>query len=402
MEFKIKTQSEIQKMSETEADVYFTAKAENDTLVMKKAITDAVEPLELKLKETTENLETTALSLKDLKEKGTQENQTFKSILAEVIEAKKDDFLKLKENRSGSIQLTIKAVGSMSLVGNTIGQIPQAEREAGITRIQRRQPFVLELVNVGTITSNLWEWVEQKNPEGDAGMTAEGAKKSQVDFDLVTGSAKVQKVTAFIKVTKEMLDDVALLRSEINQELTELINLKIDEQLLTGTGIGDNLVGLNVNASVFTAGSFALAVQTPNNADVLRVAINQVMLADFMVTDILLNSNEATQMDLDKGSDGHYLTRPFTNSDGTVVNGIPVTINNGVAPGTFLLGDFTKAGVRFKEALTINVGYENDDFTKNFVTILAEARLVQRVKSNHYKAFVKGTFSTARTAITKP
>ena len=76
-------------------------------------------------------------------------------------------------------------------------------------------------------------------------------------------------------------------------------------------------------------------------------------------------------------------------------------MNTGQTEGTFLVGDFTKSAVRFKEGLTINVGYENEDFTKNFVTILAEARLVHRVKSNHYGAFIKGTFSAAKTALTK-
>lgn len=401
MEFKKKSQTEIQEMTPEVADVYFKEKDANDLLVIKTSIDNALEPLQKELKTTKENLDETSLFLKELKMKGSTRD-TFQSVLKEVLEERKDDLLALKENRSGSVQLVVKAVGAMALSTNTTGQIPQAEREAGITRIVRRQPFVLDLVNTGSITSNLWEWVEQKNPEGGAGMTAEGAKKSQADFDLVSGSAKVQKVTAFIKVTKEMLDDVALLRSEIDQELTELINLKIDEQLLNGDGTGDNLVGVNLNAVTFTAGAFALAVATPNNGDVLRVAINQVMIADFNPNYVVLNPNEATQMDLDKGSDGHYVTRPFTNSDGTVIHGIPVIMNTGIAQGTFLIGDFTKSGVRFKERLTINVGYENDDFTKNFVTILAEARLVQRVKSNHYKAFVKGSFATAKTAITKP
>ena len=107
-------------------------------------------------------------------------------------------------------------------------------------------------------------------------------------------------------------------------------------------------------------------------------------------------------MDLAKASDGHYVLPPFISNDGTTVSGIRVVSNTGIPVDNFLVGDFSKAGVRFKEGLTINVGYENDDFTKNLVTILAEARLVQRVKSNHYGAFVKGVISTSITALTKP
>jgi HK97 family phage major capsid protein len=178
--------------------------------------------------------------------------------------------------------------------------------------------------------------------------------------------------------------------------------LKVDDQVLTGAGTGTNLTGIMTNATAFAAGAFALNVVLPNNGDVLRVAINQVMINLFDPNYIVLNPSDAAQMDLDKTTSGVYVLRPFTNVDGTVISGIPVITNTGVTAGSFLVGDFTKSGVRFKEGLTINVGYENDDFTKNFVTILAETRLVHRVKSNHYGAFVKGVFSTAITAITKP
>jgi HK97 family phage major capsid protein len=380
-----------------------TMKSESVTKAELLEIMSKVQALEtsgVEVKEMKNDVDQIALRILDLETKGATPSET--ASLKSILESKTDELKALKDNRSGAVNFVLKAVGNMALSTNTTGQIPQAEREAGITRIVRRQPYILSLVNTGSIMSNLWEWVEQKNPEGGAGMTAEGVKKSQADFDLVLASATVKKVTAFIKVTKEMLDDVELMRSEIDQELTELINLKIDEQILSGDGLTVNLTGILTNATTFAAGVFALKVTNPNNADVLRVAINQSNVAQFNPNYIVLHPSDAAAMDLDKGTDGHYALPPFTSLDGRVVSGIPVVVNTGITEGTFLLGDFTKSGVRFKEGITINVGYENDDFTKNFVTILAEARLVHRVKSNHYAAFVKGTFSTAITAITKP
>jgi len=345
------------------------------------------------------NIEEVALKVLDLETKGVANNapESLKTLLSE----KADELKAMKEKSGASVQITLKAAGTMALSTNTTGQIPQAEREAGITRIVRRNPFILELVNVGTIMSNVWEWVEQKNADGGAAMTAEGAAKSQADFDLVVASANVKKVTAYIKVTKEMLDDVELMRSEIDQELTELINLKIDDQLLNGTGLTVNLTGIVTNATAWAAGAFALSIPTPNKWDVLRTAINQVRVNLFEPTYIVMHPTDVTSMELSKGTDGHYILPPFASQDGTNIAGIRVVANTGVTIDKFLVGDFSKAGVRFKEGLTINVGYENDDFTKNLVTILAEARLVQRVKSNHYGAFVYGDFSDAITALTK-
>lgn len=345
------------------------------------------------------SIEEVILRVLDLENKGVPANvaQTLETLLAE----KAEDLKAMKDNSSGSVRIAFKAAGTMALSTNVTGQIPQAERETGITRIVRRNPFILELVNVGSIMSNVWEWVEQKNLDGGAAMTAEGAAKSQADFDLVLASATVKKVTAYIKVTKEMLDDVALMRSEIDQELTELINLKIDEQLLSGAGSGNNLTGIITNATAWAAGAFALSIPTPTKWDVLRTAINQVRVNLFEPTYIVMHPTDVTSMELSKDSTGQYIMPPFAAVDGSIVSGIRVVANTGVTIDKFLVGDFNKAGVRFREGLTINVGYENDDFTKNLVTILAEARLVQRVKSNHYGAFVYGDFSDAVTDLTK-
>lgn len=346
-----------------------------------------------------ENVEEVALRVLGLEEKGVPSNtpQNLGTLLAE----KADELKAMKDKSGDSVQITLKAAGTMAESTNITGQVPQAQREAGITRIVRRNPFILQLVNVGTIMSNVWEWVEQKNPDGGAAMTAEGAAKSQADFDLVVASANVKKVTAYIKITKEMLDDVELMRSEIDQELTELINLKIDDQLLNGTGLAVNLTGIVTNATAWAAGDFALAIPTPTKWDVLRTAINQVRVNLFEPTYIVMHPTDVTSMELSKDSTGQYIMPPFAAVDGSIVSGIRVVANTGVTIDKFLVGDFQKSGVRFKEGLTINVGYENDDFTKNLVTILAEARLVQRVKSNHYGAFVYGDFSDAITALTK-
>lgn len=329
---------------------------------------------------------------------------SFREQVKDLLEENKDKLIAMKNGDSkSSIRMTIKAVGDMLISNNVSGQIPQADREGGITRVSVRNPFILQLVNVGSITSTLWEWVQQSGKEGGAAMTAEGATKSQADFDLVLASAAVRKVTAYVKVSKEMLDDIPLMESEINQELTELIQLEIDAQVLSGDGTGQNLTGILENAVAFAPGTFATgqanAVDEANNQDVLRIAINQIAIAHFNANFIVMHPSDAAAMDLQKASDGHYVLPPFSTAANTIIKGIPIVTNVGMTEGDYLVGDFTKSGVRFREGLTFDVGYESDDFIKNFVTILAEARLVHRVKSNHYNAFVVGDFATDKAAV---
>lgn len=401
--FIYKTSKEVNEMTDEQLDTYQKELKAHEAELRKAEIENSAEATKTELKaeiqkavDATKALE---VLIKEVKDNQVEKANTNAPTLKSLLESKKDELSAMKDKSGASVNFTVKAAGTMAISTNTTGQIPQAEREAGITRVVRRRPYLLNLVNVGSIMSNLWEWVQQTNPDGGAGMTAEGASKTQADFDLAVASAPVKKVTSFIKVTKEMLDDVDLMASEIDQELTELINLKIDEQILSGSGSGANLTGITTNATAWAAGAFAGAVPSPTNADVLRTAINQVRVAQFEPNYIVMHPTDITKMELVKDSNGQYVLPPFTSVDGTVVSGIPVIGNTGMTIDKFLVGDFTKSGVRFKEGLTINVGYENDDFTKNLVTILAEARLVHRVKSNHYGAFVYGDFSDAITAL---
>jgi HK97 family phage major capsid protein len=301
-----------------------------------------------------------------------------------------------------NINLAIKA-DTMTLTTNYTGQVGLSELEQGVTRIVRRRPFLRALINVSSVVSKFVVYVEQKNPDpNSAGMVAEGALKPQSDFDLEETSKEVRKIATFIKVSREMLSDLSFMAGEINSELIELIQLKLDEQILLGDGIGQNLEGIDVNAVAWAAGSFAGTIPSANESDVLRVAIAQIAQANFLANGITLNPADAAKLQLTKSSTGEY-TYPVYQpaADGTIiVNGVPIIENNLVPVGTFYVGDWTRSNLRIREDINIQIGYVNDDFTRNLVTILAEMRAVHYVKSNHYGAFVKGTFAPAIAALT--
>jgi HK97 family phage major capsid protein len=344
--------------------------------------------------------------IEGMKEVKTSENVTLKSIgqaIAEAYTNSIDKITAVKEN-GGLINLDVKSAGTMSITGNySGGQVALSQLESGVARIVRRRPFLRQLVNVAGTISKYITYIEQKNPDGGAGMTAEGALKTQADFDLVETSKAVKKVTAWIKVSKEMIADLPFMRNEIDTELMELVELKLDAQILSGDGTGDNLEGILLNATAWSAGGFALSIPTPNEFDVLRVAIAQVQGLEFNANYIVLHPEDCAKMELTKTTQGEYTYAMSYIVDGIVrVKSIPVVENTGITAGTFLVGDFSKSNLRIREDLNVQVGYVNDDFTKNLMTILCEARAVHYVKSNHYGAFIKGTFSTAKTALLKP
>jgi hypothetical protein len=307
-----------------------------------------------------------------------------------------------------SAQINVKAAGTMTTanidaVGTNSIPYQLASFSAGLVATHRRRPFIIDLTNFGRTDKMYVQWAEMANNDpGTAGMTSEGGAKTQEDFDVNEKSAKVEKVTAYTKVSLEMLDDVAFMEAEIRNNLIELIALKADAQVLGGNGTTPNLNGITTQSTTYAAGSFAGTFGTAaNNFDVLRTAINQVEAANYLPSAIVLHPTDATFMELTKDTTNGYVAPSlFLVSNGvTTFAGIPVIKNTGVTAGTFLLGDFNQVNVRMRQDATISMGNENDDFTKNLITILAEMRLVCYIPSNRVLSLVTGSFSTAKAAL---
>ena len=377
-------------VNKTELDAL---KSELTTLVGKNDNSD--------LKVAIAKLEGTIEGMKEAKIVGSTTFKTIGESIASTYEKNLDKIQELS-SKGGVISLEVKSAGTMTIDGNySGGVIALTELEQGVTRIVRRAPFLRQIVNAGVTLSKYITYIEQANPDGVAGMTAEGALKSQVDFDLVERQAVTQKITAFIKVSKEMISDLPFMQREINTELMELVALKLDAQILSGDGTGNNLVGILENAIPWAVGSFAGQVAIPNQLDVLRVAIAQIETALFQPNYIVMHPTDVAKFDVTKTVYGEY-TQPMIYTDLNGVkryNGIEIIVNTGIDVDTFLVGDFTKSNLRVREEMNIQVGFVNDDFTKNLFTVLCEARATHYVKTNHYGAFVAGDFSTAITAL---
>jgi hypothetical protein len=99
-------------------------------------------------------------------------------------------------------------------------------------------------------------------------------------------------------------------------------------------------------------------------------------------------------MKLTKDDSNNYVF-PIAINQNSVLE-VPIVSNARMTAGSFLVMDSTKGNLRIKEDISLSIGFENDDFTKNLVTILAEMRLAFYIKSQHVKAFVKGDFDSAK------
>jgi HK97 family phage major capsid protein len=113
-----------------------------------------------------------------------------------------------------------------------------------------------------------------------------------------------------------------------------------------------------------------------------------------------LHPSDVAAIQLTKSTTGEYTYPIFLPTTGEMmIAGLIIVQSNNITAGTFLIGDFSKANVKIREAVNMSVGYVDDDFQRNMVTILCEARLVNYVKANDTGAFIKGVFATCIAAL---
>ena len=313
--------------------------------------------------------------------------------------AEKHDSIKESIAKGQMFEMSVKAIGDTTIDGSYSGNVALSVLELGVDRIQRPTIKVRNIVNSGTTTSKYVVYITQTNAIG-ADWTNEAAEKTLFAPTYEEVSEEVKKVAGTVKISKEMLADLAFIQSEINTDLMEAIASQIENSLINGAG-GAEINGLLGYAQTFAAGPFAGSIPLANETDVIRVAIAQIQSANFEPTHVVLNPNDIAKMQLTKTSTGEYTYPMFLiDSNGTqTVATLPIVSTTNIAAGDFLVGDMTKSNVRVREDVNMQVGYVNDDFQRNMVTILAEARLVHYVKANQVYAFVTGDFTTAKAAI---
>jgi HK97 family phage major capsid protein len=322
-------------------------------------------------------------------------SQGAKTIKEALVKTYTDNVKAISDSIEKGNRITLDVKTDTTIDGDYTGNVALSVLEPGVNRIARPVRRLREISNVGSTTSKFVTYIQQTQNvtpgEGSLWVNEAGAKfNGEVKYEEV--SEEVKKVAAYIKVSKEMLADLAFVRSEINTELMEAIEQNIDYSLVNGAG-GNDLNGLLAVAPNFAPGTFAGTIPGANIMDLIRIAKAQIEAANFVPTHVVLNPEDVAKIELTKTSTGEYTYPAFWDANMRVA-GLVVVSSNNITAGTMIVGDFTKFNIKFREDMNMSVGYENDDFTRNMVTILCEARLVSYIKGNDVNAFVQSDIAT--------
>ncbi len=262
--------------------------------------------------------------------------------------------------------LTTDAAGS-------VGSLVQPQRVAG-TELPRRRMTIRALLAQGNTNSNAIEYDKEKAFTNSADVVAEGALKPQSELQFEDASAPVRTIAHWMRASVQILADAPALRSMIDQRLRYGLAFKEEQQLLNGSGSGQNIEGLVTAATAYAAPG-SLTAATP--VDVVRLMILQVALAEYPANGIVMNPIDMAAIEMAKDTAGGYL---IGDPQGTIQKrlwGLPVIETQAMGVDKALVGAFDLAAQIFdRQDATVEVSTEDqDNFVKNKVTIRAEERL---------------------------
>lgn len=295
-----------------------------------------------------------------------------------------------KDRRTGEILLKID---DMTTAVNLGTGVLAAQRVPGIVYDPDRREHVRDLLNVGTTGAASVSFVYESAISSNVDVTAEGTEYKQEDFDLALTTNTVRKITAYIMLSEEMLDDTEGLASYISARLPSKLKVKEDQQLLYGSGGGQQLSGLTTNA---TAYSDNLADEDISRIDILVDAARQIRDDEYQATAHLIHPTDATMIKLTKDDNGNYIHPWIFLPNGQItLDGVPVIVSTAITAGQFLTGDYRLGAQLFdRKQATLEMSYENEDnFIKGMVTVRIAERLVLCVY--RAKCFIYGSFTAA-------
>jgi len=329
----------------------------------------------------------------EAKQNRSKMNQTevkgFNASLADAIEQNGDNLAKLArgEQKRSSFILDTKAVGNMTEAVNLTGDITRQYANQ-VYALPSRKVHLRSLLPIGTINQGLFTFPYESGGEGAPAAQVQGSSKAQVDFDITMKDAAAQYIAGYVRISRQMLDDIPAMTSFLQSRLLEKYLIAEDAQILSGDGTAPNLQGI---LGVATAATGAATV----DVEQLVQAIAQLESSNYSATGIMVNPTDWAAIMNTKNTNSAYSLPASTvvTTDGNVsIAGIPLYKSTAIAVDKFLVGDWYM-GAQIMQNQGISVQFsemDGDNFTKNLITVRVEARIALPIY--YAGAFVYGDF----------
>lgn len=267
--------------------------------------------------------------------------------------------------------------------GSGTGLTTYDRTSLGVVQLGLQRMTVADLFSQSQTDSNTVRFVQETSHTNAATTVAEGAQKPEASFDLNEADAPVRKVAVTAKITDETFADFPQVRDYINNRLVFMVEQTEEVQLMTGSGVAPQILGLTTAGSGIQTQS--LGADSVQNG--LYKAITKVRTVGFFEPDaVVINPTDYQTLRLTQegGTTGQYFGGGyFTGAFGTEYRSMPdiwglrTVVTTAVPVGGAVVGAFKLgATVFYRNGLTVDATNSNEnDFELNLITLRAEQRL---------------------------
>lgn len=281
---------------------------------------------------------------------------------------KSDRFKELVAGRADRVRVEVK-----NTVTAVSGNTTFPNQNQGIVPGEFAPLTIRSLFRAIPVTTNMVTSIREDAWTNSAAEVSQGAAKPESDLTFEQYNVPITTVAHWIKVTNQLLADAPAVVSYINTRLRDGLAQRIDAQLLNGDGTSPNLSGLTDSGNFTT--------YTPTSDDTLVDAINRAkytLWAKGYTPDVVIvnPADWGTMERLREATGGAYLYGMPGVAAGVNPFGVRVVLSQHMSAGYMWIGNIARAATLWeRQGSIVEMGYVDQDFTKNLVTIRAEERL---------------------------
>ena len=254
----------------------------------------------------------------------------------------------------------------------------QITRQPGIIPLALEERTVGDLMLQGSLDNNSMEYYEETLFTNAAGMVAEGGTKPESAWAVALRTENMRKIAHNIPMTEEALDVVAGLEAQVRGRLIFGVQRKEEQQILSGTGVAPQLLGILNRPGIQTQARGADPF-----FDAFYKAMTKIRNTAFAEpTAGVMNPTNWQDVVLTRTADGLYiLGNPGANEAPTRLWGLEVRVTSEMTAGTALVGAFRPYAQLFRRGgIVVTMSTEHSTFlTENKVMIQAEERALLAV-----------------------
>ncbi len=324
--------------------------------------------------------------LASLQQKSAQQGEVInadKSVGAQYVNSNAYKALKgnvSKVERAREIISTKAATTSTVTTGITRNTIAMPTQLAGIYDENAEMPLVMEgLIPHIPVTSSSVQYLKASAFTNGAKVVAEGTAKPESTFQFKLATANIETIAHYTKITEQLAQDAPAIQAFINAKMIYGLQLKIDEQIVNGTGSeASQLTGLldTTNSTDYSTDITALKASIKSMADFALAIKTKLETAGYAPKYLILNPIDWAALALMKDTNGLYILGGPASVAGKTLWGMSVVTTPSMSQGKYLMSDFALGATIFdRQEVAVEIDREQDDFTKNLFTIRVERRV---------------------------